>query len=134
MHFKDKRWYLVQCKPRESFRAEQHLLNQNYKCFHPTYIFKRKFKNQIRTQIQPLFRYYLFVLLGQDDNWSAIHSTLGVSSIVRFNGVPASLSCTTISALQQRCFELQGECAKPILRLEIEYWSLKGVLESLKQL
>lgn len=65
MHFKDKCWYLVQCKPRESFRVEQYLLNQNYKCFYAAYFFKRKCKNEIRTEIQPLFRYYLFVLLGK---------------------------------------------------------------------
>lgn len=111
------KWYLVQCKPRESFRAEAHLKNQNYTCFHPTYPVKRKISGKINITIAPLFPSYLFVLLSDSDNWSAIRSTRGVSKIVRFNGVPASLDYPIIEELQRHCARLNGLAPEPLYKI-----------------
>ncbi|MBI5447815.1 MAG: transcription/translation regulatory transformer protein RfaH [Gammaproteobacteria bacterium] len=116
MYSQDKCWYLVQCKPRESFRAELHLKNQHYECFHPTYSVKRKFKSSVRSVIQPLFPHYLFVLLNQQDNWSAIRSTRGVNSVVTFNGIPASLDQKVITALKFRCMQMQSIGSEPLFK------------------
>lgn len=113
---KDGRWYLVQCKPRETFRAEENLQNQGYQCFHPTYPVKRKIAGVVRSVIAPLFPHYLFVFLAKSDNWSAIRSTRGVSRLVYFNGLPASLDETIITGLQQQCAKLNGQEAEPILK------------------
>ena len=115
--FKDSRWYLVQCKPRESFRAEMHLNNQNYTCFHPTYPVKRKISGRIQPVTVPLFPHYLFVLLNDDDKWSAIRSTRGVSKIVYFNGVPASLDHHLIEGLQRHCAILNGCAPEPMYKI-----------------
>lgn len=114
---KDGRWYLVQCKPRESFRAEANLTNQGYQCFHPTYPVKRKTAGVIQTTIAPLFPHYLFVLLNPMDNWAPIRSTRGVSKIVYFDGLPASLAPHVIAGLQQQCAKLNGQEAEPILKI-----------------
>ena len=110
-------WYLVQCKPRESFRAEAHLKNQSYTCFHPTYPIKRKVAGKIHLSIAPLFPHYLFVLLNDTDNWSAIRSTRGVSQLVRFNGVPASLPHLVVEELQRQCAKLNGQVAEPMYKV-----------------
>lgn len=115
--YQSGQWYLVQCKPRESFRAEMHLINQNYTCFHPTYPIKRKVAGRMQVTIAPLFPHYLFVLLSEIDNWSAIRSTRGVSKMVRFNGVPASLDHHLIEQLQRHCARLNGEAPEPIYKI-----------------
>ena len=51
----DGQWYLVQCKPRESFQAEANLNNQGYQCFHSTYPVKRKIAGVVQSDIAPLF-------------------------------------------------------------------------------
>lgn len=114
---KDSRWYLVQCKPRESFRAEVHLNNQNYTCFHPTYPIKRKVSGHVQSVIVPLFPHYLFVLLNGSDKWSAIRSTRGVSKIVYFNGAPASLDHRLVEGLQRHCAVLHGCEPEPIYKI-----------------
>ncbi|MDP3705972.1 MAG: hypothetical protein Q8R24_08705 [Legionellaceae bacterium] len=45
-----RKWYLLQCKPRESFRAKIHLTNQGYQCFHP----RLPLKKNLVTQFKPL--------------------------------------------------------------------------------
>lgn len=110
------RWYLVQCKPRESFRAEIHLSNQGYHCFHPTYPVKRKVAGKVHSVIAPLFPHYLFILLNSLDNWSAIRSTRGVSRIVYFNGKPASLDAYMIESLKYHCARLNGQAAAPLFK------------------
>jgi transcriptional antiterminator RfaH len=113
----DGRWYLVQCKPRESFRAELNLKNQGYECFHPTYPVKRKIAGSVQSVISPLFPHYLFVWLTPIANWSAIRSTRGVSKIVYFNGIPASLDSQLIAGLKLQCARLNGQEAEPILKV-----------------
>ena len=128
----DGRWYLVQCKPRESFRAEANLNNQGYHCFHPTYPVKRKIAGTVHSVITPLFPHYLFVLLNATDNWSAIRSTRGVSHLVYFNSVPASLDNHLIEAMQQQCAILNGQEAPPILKVGQRVVITDGVFKELE--
>ena len=106
---KDSRWYLVQCKPREGFRAEVNLKNQSYICFHPTYFVKRKISGRVQSTEVSLFPHYLFIYLSELDNWSAIRSTRGVNKIVCFNGMPASLDERIIDELKRQCARLRGD-------------------------
>ena len=105
----DSHWYLIQCKPRESFRAVIHLENQGYVCFHPTHRVKRKRAGHISLVVEPLFPYYIFVRLSHTDNWSSIRSTRGVMRLIYFNGIPASLDSGIIEALQRQCARQNGE-------------------------
>lgn len=101
-------WYLVQCKPGESFRAVEHLENQNYTCFHPTYPIKRKLRGLVQTRTEVLFPHYIFILLKKADNWAPIRSTRGVNCLVRFNGVPARLEEHVVEGIRQQCAKLHG--------------------------
>ena len=102
------KWYLVQCKPKDSFRAEMHLQNQGFECFHPTLPIKRKIRGKIKTIIEPLFPFYLFMLLSNTQNWSSIRSTRGVSRIVRFKESFAVVSHELIDGLRLQCNKLHG--------------------------
>ena len=130
--FQSSQWYLVQSKPRESFRAEQHLQSQNYTCFHPTYPVKRKIAGKINITVTPLFPNYLFVLLNDTDNWSAIRSTRGVSKIVRFNGVPASLDNHIVEELQRHCARLNGLVAEPLYKIGDRVIVIDGCFKELE--
>jgi transcriptional antiterminator RfaH len=112
--YSSRHWYLVQCKPRECFRAEAHLTNQHYTCFLPTHVIKRKLSGTVHTTMAPLFPHYLFVLLNETDNWAALRSTRGVSHLVRFNGVPAKLEHRLVEQLQQHCARLHHTTPNPM--------------------
>lgn len=109
-------WFLVQCKPRESFRAEMHLENQGYPCFHPTHRIKRKRAGTIKTEISPLFPFYLFVFIPIGQSWSSIRSTRGVKNMVTFNGVPAKVGESIIQGLKHHCDMLNGLTPAPLFK------------------
>lgn len=96
-----KHWYLVQCKPRQSRRALEHLERQGYQCLLPLYQIERTHKGQLQELDEPLFPGYLFINLSKnDDNWLPIRSTRGVSHIVSFGGLPASIPDSVIDHLR----------------------------------
>ena len=115
--YANERWYLVQCKPRESFRALRHLENQGYTCFHPTHSVKRKRSNSIVLLLEPLFPHYLFVLLDSSVNWSSIRSTRGVAHLVLFNGIPASLDTALIDNLKREYAKLNGDVSQQLYQV-----------------
>lgn len=97
----EKRWYLVQCKPRQDFRAFENLQNQGYECLLPTQKVERLRNGQWSHQEEPLFPGYLFIELDTlQDNWVPIRSTRGVSKIVSFGSHPLSVSESVISRLR----------------------------------
>jgi transcriptional antiterminator RfaH len=85
-------WYVVQTKPRQEFRAQDHLQRQGFRCILPL-IRLEKIRRGARTWIEePLFARYVFIEMGGPDaNWSVLRSTRGVSQVVRFGGVPARM-------------------------------------------
>ena len=128
----DSQWYLVQCKPRESFRAEMHLLNQGYTCFHPTQRVKRKRFGSITLVLEPFFPYYLFVQLRVADNWSPIRSTRGVSRLVYFDGVPAKLDALMMDVLQRQCARLNGEPVQSLYQVGDTVVIMQGCFKAIE--
>ncbi len=131
MH-QDSFWYLVQCKPREGFRAEAHLQNQHYECFHPTTLVKRKIAGQVRSVMASLFPYYLFVRLNDAQSWSTIRSTRGVSRLVHFNGIPARIDDALVDGLQYHCSNLQGLIPAPIHHIGDKVQIKDGIFSTLE--
>ena len=111
MHQDGRRWYVIQCKPREDARAMEHLRNQSYEAFQP--LLPREQVRQGRRQLvsEPLFPGYVFVRLSDvDDNWAPLRSTRGVARLVRFGGVPAVLPDTVMELILAR---LEAVAATP---------------------
>lgn len=99
----ERRWYLLQCKPREVFRAAEHLANQGYVSFVPTLSREAIRRGRRETLVEPLFPHYLFVHLSDlADNWAPIRSTRGVTKMVRFGDLPLAVPEAVIAALQVR--------------------------------
>lgn len=97
----EKRWYLVQCKPRQDSRALEHLQYQGYQCLLPTHQVERLRNGQWLRQEEPLFPGYLFIELDTvQDNWMPIRSTRGVSQIVRFGAAPLPVPSHVIDRLR----------------------------------
>ncbi|MDQ2078312.1 transcription/translation regulatory transformer protein RfaH [Marinimicrobium sp. ABcell2] len=109
-------WYLVQCKAREAFRAQEHLANQGFECFLPTHPVKRTQRQKTRWVTEPLFPHYLFIRLTDASNWGVIRSTRGVAKVVSFNGQPRPVADSLVAALQHHCALLNGEEPAPLFK------------------
>ncbi|WP_396586906.1 transcription termination/antitermination NusG family protein [Bermanella sp. R86510] len=106
-----EKWYLVQCKAKESFRACQHLTQQGFECCHPTMPTKQTKANPKGEG--PLFPYYLFVKANQELPMGKIRSTRGVLRIVGAKGTPLTASQQLIDELTQRSEWLWQQPAQP---------------------
>ncbi|MBB3233126.1 transcription/translation regulatory transformer protein RfaH [Halomonas stenophila] len=97
------RWYVIQCKGGESFRAAEHLGNQEYEVFHPVLQVQKKRRGKLEWVNEPLFPYYLFIRLDRlDSNWRPIRSTRGVLRLVTFGvDLPVPVSDALVETLRQ---------------------------------
>ena len=108
-----KRWYLVQCKPRQASRALEHLERQGYECLLPMHQIERLHKGQLQKLSEPLFPGYLFIRLDKvEDNWSPIRSTRGVNQIVSFGGRPTPVPDIIISDVTTRTASVKSALSK----------------------
>ncbi|HEY9032249.1 MAG TPA: transcription/translation regulatory transformer protein RfaH [Kangiella sp.] len=97
----EKSWYLINSKPKQELRAEEHLKNQEINCILPVLEVDKIIRGKRQKVTEPLFPGYLFVELqtnGQD--WSKIRSTRGVRDFVRFGGVPGRVPDSVLEHLQ----------------------------------
>ncbi|MDU8501532.1 transcription/translation regulatory transformer protein RfaH [Pseudomonas syringae] len=98
----DARWYLIQTKPRQEARAEEHLRRQHFQCYRPLQVDAKKTATRAQAD-EPLFPGYLFIHMDQvQDNWYPIRSTRGVSRIVTFGGHPVPVRDHLIEQIRQR--------------------------------
>ncbi|GAB2801418.1 transcription/translation regulatory transformer protein RfaH [Halomonas shantousis] len=103
------RWYVVQCKGGESFRASEHLSNQGYRVFHPVLEMQKKRRGKLCWAAEPLFPYYLFIHLNRlSSNWRPIRSTRGVLRLVSFGDEPLAVPDALIDSLQE-CAQRRAE-------------------------
>jgi transcriptional antiterminator RfaH len=99
----ERRWYVLQCKPRECGRAVEQLANQGYQGFMPTLRREALRRGKRTVVVEPLFPHYIFVqLCAKHDNWAPIRSTRGVAKVLRFGDLPVAVPDDIIDALQAR--------------------------------
>ncbi|MFG6668723.1 transcription/translation regulatory transformer protein RfaH [Halomonas sp. HNIBRBA4712] len=102
-------WYVIQCKGGESFRAAEHLANQDFEVFHPVLEAKRKRRGKLTSVIEPLFPYYLFIRLDRiDSNWRPIRSTRGVLKLLTFGDKPVYVPDELIESLTAQPHRQEG--------------------------
>lgn len=110
------RWYAVQCKGGESFRAAENLANQGFEIFHPTISLRKKRQGRLQWVTEPLFPYYLFIRLDQaSSDWRPIRSTRGVAKLVSFGLQPAQVPNELITTLQQHALSTDVSDQQPPL-------------------
>lgn len=97
------RWYLIQTKPRQEARAEEHLQRQHFECYRPLKSAAPKKRNPRAVSEEELFPGYLFIRMDQvHDNWYPIRSTRGVARIVTFGAQPVPVHDELIEQIRQR--------------------------------
>lgn len=95
-------WYLVVTKPQSEFKAQEHLLRQDYVTYLPLVQSSRRRNGKLVNRTEAFFPRYLFINLNKEtDNWSAVRSTIGVSGLVRFGGLPAAVPENMVDALRK---------------------------------
>src|SRR5476651_2409067 len=97
------RWYLIQTKPRQEARAEEHLQRQHFECYRPLKAGAPKKRTPRAASEEELFPGYLFIRMDQvHDNWYPIRSTRGVARIVTFGAQPVPVHDELIEQIRQR--------------------------------
>ncbi|MBC3951569.1 MULTISPECIES: transcription/translation regulatory transformer protein RfaH [Pseudomonas] len=97
------RWYLIQTKPRQEARAEEHLQRQNFECYRPLKPGAATKRSTRPMNEEELFPGYLFIRMDQiNDNWYPIRSTRGVARIVTFGGHPIPVQDELIGQIRLR--------------------------------
>lgn len=110
-------WYLVQCKAREGFKAEQHLSEQGFTCFHPVQWRRKRIVGQRpQAQLESMFPFYLFLFVGHGQSLASVRSTRGVLKLVAFGGLPLQVSPQLVADLRQCCQALATPPAEQVLQ------------------
>jgi transcriptional antiterminator RfaH len=97
-------WYLLQTKPNQEARALTNLTQQGYPVFCPMLSVEKLRRGKVGMRLEAMFARYLFIQLDSSRSglgWASIRSTLGVSHLVSFGGVPAKVDAGLIAHLQQ---------------------------------
>lgn len=135
------RWYVIQCKGGESFRAAEHLANQGFDVFHPVLEVQKKRRGKLAWIAEPLFPYYLFIRLDRiASNWRPIRSTRGVLKLLTFGEEPVAVADSLIETLRRNASTSpENETANVYFRagesveiIEGPFQDLKAVFESQK--
>ncbi|PMR73450.1 transcription/translation regulatory transformer protein RfaH [Billgrantia endophytica] len=111
------RWYVIQCKGGESFRATEHLGNQGYELFLPVLEVQKKRQGRLVWVNEPLFPHYLFIRLDRvASNWRPIRSTRGVLRIVTFGDKPLPVDDALVDLLREQGTDREGATANVYFR------------------
>ncbi len=94
-------WYLIHTKPRMEKHAEENLNRQGYETYLPMVKLRRRRSNRYIHIVEAFFPRYIFIHLSSKvDNWAPIRSTLGVSRLIQFGGIPAIAPAELIGLLK----------------------------------
>lgn len=97
------KWYLIHSRPKQEYRAFEHLENQGFDVYLPQLQAFKLNKGKQEKGIEPLFPRYLFIQLNETSSaWHKIHSTRGVSGLVRFAEFPAEVPEGLINQLKNQ--------------------------------
>lgn len=82
--------------------AETNLVRQGYRVYLPYVQLSKRRQGRYQMVTEPMFPRYLFIYLNPlTDNWAPIRSTKGVTSLVRFGGMPAKVPTQLIEFLMK---------------------------------
>ena len=128
-----KQWYVVQSKPKQETLADVNLGRQGYETYCPRIIQESRYRRRWKKIIKPLFPRYLFVHLEQGrDDFAPIRSTLGVTGLVRFGGIPRELTPGIIEDIKSREDERGIYIGRPQWQTGEEVEIVGGALSGLK--
>jgi len=98
-----ERWFVVNCKPRQEWVAQENLLRQGFHVYLPRIQVKKRRQAKWADVIEVLFPRYLFIRINPEQHSIApIRSTRGVIGLVRFGGQPAVIADEVMEAISLR--------------------------------
>lgn len=111
-------WYLIHTKPLAERLAQVNLERQGYRTYLPRVRHSRSWPGGREPAVAALFPRYLFLQLSiGPQSLQPIHSTIGVSNIVRFGMRCATVRDEVIEELRSRADPLTGlHILRPIAR------------------
>ena len=96
------RWYLAYTKPKQESVALVNLEQQGFEAYLPLFKKFKKTEQGPLAQFEPMFpRYILFRPSRSEQSISAVRSTKGVTTIVRFGFEPALLHDDVVQRIRQ---------------------------------
>lgn len=94
------RWFVGFTKPRQERRAAENLTRQGFDCRIPLIRVRRRIRREVLWQEEPMFPRYLFLRPATSAApLECVRSTLGMSGLVRFAGLPATVTDGVVSKL-----------------------------------
>lgn len=79
-------WFPIQCRTRQENRTGEHLAHQGFECFNPRSRVEKLHARKVKQQEQPMFPGNPFAIIKTQNNWTALHTTRGIPSVVSFCG------------------------------------------------
>jgi transcriptional antiterminator RfaH len=99
----ERKWYVVHTHARAEATAAAHLERQGFQTYCPKYLKRRSHARRVTTEPAPFFPRYIFVAMDMESQrWRAVSSTIGVSSLVGWEGGPAHVRDAVVAQLRAR--------------------------------
>ncbi len=97
-----KKWIVVMTKPRMESSAAKNLLLQEYEVYLPIWYENRRVNGRWKQVQSPMFPRYLFLTSRYDEqSFSSIRSTYGVSRLVKFGSEIAWVSDALVISIKK---------------------------------
>jgi transcriptional antiterminator RfaH len=95
-------WYLIRTKYGNEELAQDNLERQGFETYKPLINLERMRKGKLEARIEPAFRSYVFVNFNPETQSAyTINNTIGVTSLVSFGGILASIPNQTIEIIKK---------------------------------
>ena len=98
-----KKWFVVRTKPRQEEVAKIHYIRQGFAVYSPKVQSIRRHARKTEQVMRPLFPGYIFLhLRAEEQDWTAIGSTIGAIGPVRFNNYYPPVPDWVIAGIRER--------------------------------
>jgi transcription antitermination factor NusG len=114
-----KKWYALQTKPRQEFKAEKQLKNLGLENYLPVIVKKNKWSDRVKEIFEPIIRGYIFIKADERERLIALEQ-FSVSKCLFDQGKPAVIP------------DWQIENLKKMLMVQSEYFVYEGLVTGTK--
>ena len=98
-----RKWFVIRTKPCQEEIAKMHYVRQGFAVYLPKVQCIRRHARKTEQVMRPLFPGYIFLhLRAEEQDWTAISSTIGSIGAVRFNDYYPPVPDWVIAGIQSR--------------------------------
>jgi transcription antitermination factor NusG len=108
-----KRWYAIYTKARWEKKVNGVLVEKGVESYCPLNKVRRKWSDRLKTVEEPLFKSYVFVRVGEEEQ-PKVRMTQGVVNFVYWQGKPAVIKDKEIEVIRKFLHEYKDVVAKPL--------------------